>query len=293
MTIKNSDTRDHLPELGHHRARLDRASQQYALFGTLWGDYLDSRPHQLTTDVDAAGRGELRLIRQKPIPLELALVLGELLYQLRAALDNCLYAVAAIDSGLWPPLGGERLQWPICLTPSEWKQNARRFAGLSADVVGALERIQPYNAECPAWNCLRILHDLARVDRHRTLPVVALFTSQASLRFDRRLVTSVDIQKGIMDRGDVLVRFIYTGVEPIGPQHIDGDFEFEVDLADVTESVGPGGGAPSRPWGSLDSRLRAVIKAVADYTDGLIQIARRAQEPEGDGPEDQLGDMAR
>lgn len=274
MTTDDHATDQGPPDLNHHRARLDRAAQHYERFGAIWHDYLDSRPHRLTTTVGPNGRGDLRLVRQDPIPRELALVLGEFLHQLRAALDNCLYAVAVIDSGVSPPPGGARLQWPICLTHAEWKSNSRRYAHLSPDIVDALERIQPYNAESPTWNCLRILHDLARIDRHRTMPVVALYHSHGGLLFDKRLITDIEVRQGIVQEGDVLVRFSYTGAEPLGPEHIDGDFEFDVDLADVVESVGPAGGPPSRPWGLLHSRLRALHDAVVEYTEGLVHIAR-------------------
>lgn len=273
MPTNQHDADDGPPELEHHRARLARAAEHFEAFGALWRDYLNSRPHRLTTTVDPSGQGELRLIREEPIPRELALVIGEFLHQLRAGLDNCLYAVAVMDSGVSPPPDGERLQWPICLTPAEWKSNTRRYAHLSPDIVDALERIQPYNAAFPAWNCLRILHDLARVDRHRTLPVVVLYNSHDGIRFDKRWITDVDVQQGIVHDGDVLVRFTYTGAEPLGPEHINGDFEFDVDLADVAESVGPAGDNPSRPWGPLDSRLRALYDAVVEYTEGLVHIA--------------------
>ena len=32
-------------------------------------------------------------------------------------------------------------------------------------------------------------------------------------------------------------------------------------------------GAISRPWGSLDNRLKAMCVAVQDYADGLVEIA--------------------
>lgn len=43
-----------------------------------------------------------------PLPEEVALLLGEYLYQLRSALDNCLYTVAIIAAGTAPPPGACR-----------------------------------------------------------------------------------------------------------------------------------------------------------------------------------------
>jgi hypothetical protein len=80
-------------------ARLDRAEEHYRSFGRIWAEYLDQRPHALERTVDSDGTIVARLRRATPIPAELSVVFGELLYELRAALDNCLYAVAVLVSG--------------------------------------------------------------------------------------------------------------------------------------------------------------------------------------------------
>jgi len=59
------------------------------------------------------------------------------------------------------------------------------------------------------------------------------------------------------------------------PENFQLHLEFDVDVQDVVESVGPSGGEPGRPWGSLDKRLYALIKAVHEYIDGLMEIAER------------------
>jgi hypothetical protein len=42
----------------------------------------------------------------------------------------------------------------------------------------------------------------------------------------------------------------------------------------VTESLGPGCEVPARPYGPLDERLHALLRAVAEYSDGLVAIAQ-------------------
>ena len=46
----------------------------------------------------------------------------------------------------------------------------------------------------------------------------------------------------------------------------------------MRESVGPSG-TLSRPWGPLDKRLYSLIKAVDEYTCGLLAIAVDLIEP--------------
>ena len=64
----------------------------------------------------------------------------------------------------------------------------------------------------------------------------------------------------------------------LSPDNFDLDLEFEVDVTDVRESIGPSG-TLSRPWGPLDKRLYSLIKAVDEYTSGLLAIAGDLIEP--------------
>lgn len=97
-----------IPELAHFRARLDRAADLYGQVGSAWEAYLERHPHRLVIKMRSGGRGELLMERLIRLPEEVALLLGEYLYQLRSALDNCLYAVAIIAAGTAPPPGACR-----------------------------------------------------------------------------------------------------------------------------------------------------------------------------------------
>jgi hypothetical protein len=263
------------PPEGFHYARLDRATELYEEFGRVWADYLEQRPHRLSMDTGPDGITRLRVQRLVPIPVQLSLQLGEYLYELRAALDNCLYAVAVIDSGQNPPPSGEQLEWPIFLTPQKWESNKRRrLSALSPRIVDSLEAIQPYQAQTPGWNCLRILHDFARIDRHRALHLVALHVSSGNAMLDRTLIADFEARTGVVGSDGVLATFRRVGDErELTPENFDFNVEFEVDLAEVTESPHPVSGEPRRPWGGLDKRLQALHRAVLEYVSGLEAIA--------------------
>jgi hypothetical protein len=260
---------------GFHYARLDRASDLFQEFGRVWAEYLEQRPHQLTMDTGQDGLTQLRVERLAPIPVQLSLLLGEYLYELRAALDNCLYAVAVIDSGECPPPNGDLLEWPIFLTPEKWQGNQRRrLSALSPEIQDALEAIQPYRAQTPGWNCLRILHDLARIDRHRALHLVALHVSYGNAMIDRTLIADFQARTGVVDADGVLATFRrLDDRRELTPENFDFNVEFEVELAEVAESPHPVSGDPRRPWGGLDKRLQALHKAVLEYVTGLEAIA--------------------
>lgn len=101
-----------------------------------------------------------------------ALIFSEWLAALRAALDNALYALAAATSGQNPPPQAERTQYPICMTPEDFKKQAKRLSTLPEHVVEALKKSQPYQSPYgPKSNLSYWIHELPRKDRHRSLHV--------------------------------------------------------------------------------------------------------------------------
>jgi hypothetical protein len=278
------DSIDDLPELAHFRSRLARAEQHYKSFSEVWASYLDRHPHHLDTTIDATGLGTISVVEDEPVPEELPLLLGEFLYQLRAALDNCLYAVAVIDSDQNPPPNAQLLEWPICLAEDKWQNSTRRLKALSPEILTALETIQPYQAASPDWNCLRILHDLARIDRHRALHLVTTYNASGRATVDLNRVGDFTTRMGVVGEDRIVATFRWLTNETITPAHLDLDLVLEIDTANVTPSPHPMTGTPQRPWGALDQRMRALVRAVDEYTEGRLAIARQVRAQRRDDP---------
>ena len=151
----------------HARARAKRRE-----FGECWANYISVHPWDIDVRNVAPSTLEILAVTREPAPVELALVFSEWLAALRAALDNGLYALAAATSGQSPPPQAERIQYPICSTPEEFKKQARRLTMLPGHVVEALEKSQPYQSPYgPESNLTYWIHELARKDRHRSLHV--------------------------------------------------------------------------------------------------------------------------
>lgn len=263
------------PEIALMRARIDRAAMHHTRFGEVWAAHLERKPRRVVVEVDDAGAGLVRVVEDEALPVELSLMLGEFLYELRAALDNCLYAVAVLVSQQRPPPNAERLEWPICLDESSWRSTARRRLGaLPPEVQEALAGVQPFMASSPEWNCLRILHDLARVDRHRTAHLIAPFLAEANAVVDRSDIVDLDVRVGVVPEDGIVASFRKLSPEPLRREDMDLDLTFDVEMAEVVDSPHPVTGVPQRPWGSLDKRMLALLRAVEEYTGGLIAIAR-------------------
>jgi hypothetical protein len=165
-------------------ARLDRAEEHYQSFGRIWAEYLDQRPHALDRTVEPDGTIVARLRRVTPLPAELSVVFGELLYELRAVLDNCLYAVAVLVSGQNPPPSASRLEWPnTCRVGESAQKTGTDGLSTCSPRVGHLARIRSRGTRCG---------QAKRLQRRTRLPclgrasAVGLVAWQAASRSPRR-----------------------------------------------------------------------------------------------------------
>jgi hypothetical protein len=69
------------------RARLKRAAVHGETLSARWNAIPNEDLFTVHPMVNPAGQGRIRLIANKPVPEEFSLLLGEMLYQLRSALD--------------------------------------------------------------------------------------------------------------------------------------------------------------------------------------------------------------
>lgn len=119
---------------------------------------------------------------RRPMPLAWAVVLGEVVHDLRSALDHCIYQLT-LDSR------GKELQrtgFPISDKPANWLQHGGKktadnplgFAeqcamyqirGVGKGVVDYIKRLQPHQMANPHTSALWSLHLLWNQDKHRLL----------------------------------------------------------------------------------------------------------------------------
>lgn len=150
-------------------ARLERAKEKRLEFGREWGTYIDDHPWDIDLAVLSDTEFEFFAVQREPAPAVLSLVFSEWLASIRAALDNSFYAWVAAATGQNPPPQAERLQYPICTTPADFKRQRSRLAAVPQEIVDTVEKAQPYQSPLgPESNLFYWIHELARTDRHRT-----------------------------------------------------------------------------------------------------------------------------
>lgn len=167
------------------RERLDRAREHWAAFQNRWKLAVKDGTYRVAVDVEDDGTGTVSVALVRELPVELSLELGESLYQLRAALDACVYQAAVIDSGKNPPPDETSLEFPICASVTNWQGSARKIAPLTAGHRRIIEDMQPCHIEkfpgtARVIRSLAILNDWARKDRHRRLHLMRSIVSKVS-----------------------------------------------------------------------------------------------------------------
>jgi hypothetical protein len=171
------------------RLRVDRAHANGKALANAWNEIPAEDLYTVRVQVNPDGTGSFRLTRPKPVPTIFALQLGEMLYQLRAALDAAVYKAAVLDTGQDPPPSEQNLEFPIFHSPSVYaKKSALKIKPLALKRQKLIEAVQPYNMpdlkpEQMVFNghiSLGILNDWARKDRHRRLHIVGSWVSKAN-----------------------------------------------------------------------------------------------------------------
>jgi hypothetical protein len=138
---------EHFCELQRHIANIRQGFEEATIV------YFDpSPPHKYTVYPPPK-------LSNPPI---VSIVLGEICYSLRSALDYLVFELARQDSGVIQ----DHTQFPIDDEPEQFaKHKCSRLRGLSVTHKAAIERFQPYNG----CNWTKVLRDLSNPDKHRAL----------------------------------------------------------------------------------------------------------------------------
>jgi hypothetical protein len=177
-----------------------------------------------------------------PIPYDIPIRVGEVLYNLRCALDYLVFALAWHDSGIEPTgRWAKNLQFLIESDPQLFESRVpTRLEGLSDIHIAAIRECQP-GYGC-AWTGL--LAELNDSDKHRHLGVLA-----GSLDADAEVVEWI----ANMDELEAMVQ---RGLMP-------EDDEVDVKLSATFDIVFPNGSLVTETLEELESEVGALLTAFA------------------------------
>lgn len=162
-------------------AKLDRADEHREAFDLLYHAYAESQPYGILTEYDPrTGWHVLRWqVMHEPPFKELALIFGDMISNLRAALDYLIWQLV-LQSGNRP---GRRTAFPVVRRAKDWDVQSRNaLRGVTPEWIAEIEARQPFKRrERPSIHPLAILDHLNNLNKHRFLPVAAVSVEQLGL----------------------------------------------------------------------------------------------------------------
>jgi hypothetical protein len=178
---------------------------------------LDSERYEFTRKTDPETGKEALWVDPIPyIALEWSVVIGEILFHLRSALDHLAYQLVALD-GRTPT---EQTKFPIRDSPLDKNGKTLPLRDLmpeikSSKILAAINECQPYRG--PDREPLWLLKVLNNIDKHRLLLVVIGVLDTGEMWWDSldALPPTVSIRlAGPFKKGSPIAFFDFHGMEP-------------------------------------------------------------------------------
>lgn len=148
-------------------AKLERAEKHLVDFEEVLSSWIATNPLSLEGMMSPNRRTEkLYVSLASEMPLELDVILGDCVHNLRSVLDHLAMSLA-IDNGASPT--NKSVYFPIYTDPDEYKsEGVKKIKKLSGPAKDFIEGIQPYHREGDSW-VLTELSFLDNRDKHRAL----------------------------------------------------------------------------------------------------------------------------
>lgn len=255
-------------------SRIARAEAHHANLAKTWNEFIDEEPYYAYADIASDGSGHLLVEpRYSPLPDMFAIELGEFLYQIRAALDASVYAVAIRETGKDPPPNARDLGFPICASLNEFRRQDTRIRPLRGTRREFIESVQPFNMpdlspELAVFNfnrMLGVLNHWSIIDRHRRLHVVGSWASDASPKLRLPVgcrLQQIEVREGtILESDGVIASFRLSGfVEGMDVQ-VNPDVTIGIAVDEAPR--------PCADNDTLANRMRCMIKGARFIAWGL------------------------
>ena len=188
-------------------------------------DYFRKEPYRIVTGSD--GKQNLEITEHPPV--KLSIIVGEMLYQFRSALDHLFFDLVKRNNGTGSlPSGWERIcQFPlITKLPDGYdspplprdKFNCGVLDALTNEAFTFIEGVQPYYHGREASRLLYLLNKLSNIDKHRHLNTTILTVGQTQTAVTSEGKTSTTFSPWLQSGAEI---------EPVmgHPIEITGDVE--------------------------------------------------------------------
>jgi hypothetical protein len=147
--------------------KLDRARRHFAAMEDVTKAFLASQPYGVETRQDSTSHKLLYVVaKASEPPLEVSLIAGDVLHNLRSALDHLAWQLVQAAGGT----PTKDTSFPIFDSSSKYTSGAaQKLKGMSKAAITAIDALKPYRG---GDDLLWQLHRLENVDKHRVLIAV-------------------------------------------------------------------------------------------------------------------------
>jgi hypothetical protein len=214
-----------------HEYKLARALQHLEACRQIAKKWIDlnakSLPFKFERQVSSGGTRYIvywEPIEELPV-VELGLLVGDFLHNLRSALDHLAYELAAAYTKPLPPKAAETCEFPVFWKrPMDARQEQSKIGCIHPDAVNLIKAIQPYHKGTkytgdPLW----ILNELERIDKHRTLHVGVHEFTKSDIYGRNMGIHSFTAMSASerLKKGAKVAEFCVARIDPNQPMHVD------------------------------------------------------------------------
>lgn len=154
--------------------KMERAARHVSEMMRLVNDYWSTVPVELAKEVQPTGAVGLRFRIHRTAPREISLAFGDVLHNLRSALDHLVWQLV-LANGATPT---NRNMFPIAQHSHKQfhKTAEERLQGTHAQVPSIVMGFEPWPGGAGIGSWLALLHRLEIADKHKLLVPMAAFT---------------------------------------------------------------------------------------------------------------------
>ncbi len=280
--FQSSSNRSVYDVLGH-RFKLERADEHLKRLEDDVLRWLGTQPYRFIYEFNPESNE--KIVRVEVIdapPVKFGITIGDIVHNLRSALDNLAYELALAHTG--DPLPreiAENSEFPIFSRPMTLGQRERRIGGIHPEAQAIIEGLQPYNRENqPSPDPLWLLYNLSNVDKHRLFPLtlvqpvgVTVIGPPSPMR------QNMVFGHGPIEHHAVVLRYPYSG-DPTTEMDMQFHITFSIGFGQDASIPETTGGAPDHLRRIHTYIVNDVVTPLMPYITPLLERQVRLQRGE-------------
>ena len=184
------------------RAKIERAKKHVGELQIALGAFYQTNPYVVRPE-DDANTGDLiyRLCAAASIPIEIPIIVGDVLHNLRSAMDHLVWQLVEANGNA----PRERATcFPVGESPEKHESRADRSAkGVCEEAMNLIADAKPYKGgDDDLWH----VHELNNIDKHRLLLPAATYNQSLDIPTQGGLIALPSTIPLLFEEGKVLLR---------------------------------------------------------------------------------------